>query len=76
MIDLISLIDSPKCSPGAGLFMIQNWAAGQRRLVIPAPISTPASPHQHGGQISTKRELYITERAPQGMVHRISAVGF
>ena len=25
---MIALIDSPKCSPGAGLFMIQNWVAG------------------------------------------------
>ena len=48
---MIALIDSPKCSPGAGLFMIQNWVAGQRRLAIPAPIPTPASRHQHGGQI-------------------------
>ena len=53
MIALISLIDFPKCSPGTGLFMIQNRVAGQRRLAIPAPIPAPASPHQHGGQIST-----------------------
>ena len=59
MIDLISLIDSPKCSPGTGLFMIQNWVAGQRRLAIPAPIPAPASPHQHGGQISTEESCQV-----------------
>ena len=65
MIALICLIYSPKCSPGAGLFMIQNWVAGQRRLGIPAPIPTPAIPHQHGGQISTEglRKRYGTESA-------------
>ena len=46
---MIALIDSPKCSPGTGLFMIQHWVAGQRRLGIPAPIPIPASPHQHWG---------------------------
>ena len=34
--------DVRKYSPGTGLFIIQIWMAGQRRLGIPAPTPVPA----------------------------------
>ena len=53
---MIALIDSPQCSPGAGLFIIQNWVAGQRRLEIPAPMPIPHPRINIGGQIPTERK--------------------